>query len=200
MVYNITMYTSIKNEIVKDVLTQDQIADIYKEVDSASTKYVMELFSQNITDFRLPPSVESRVIELASAQSGINNLKIEEYQFARYRNTKEDGKDLKPNLFPHIDMFPEPRLTFDYQIGGNTTWPLVVLGNEFELTNNSALTFSGTHQPHWRVHKNFNDGEYIDMIFFHLKEIGAKPISESDRQGVTDLVNKFKEEYDKEKK
>lgn len=196
MVYNITMYSSVKNEIVKNVLSEEQIDRIYKAVDSAGARYVMELFSQNITDFQLPRDIELRIIELAQTQSGINSLKIEEYQFARYKNTKEQGKDLKPNLFPHIDMFPEPRLTFDYQIGGNSSWPLVVMEKEFELENNSALTFSGTHQPHWRVHKDFKDGEYIDMIFFHLKEIDAQPISDFEREAVVELVNNFKKKYE----
>lgn len=199
MVYNISMYFTVKNETINSVLTQDQIDKVYKAVDSLNTDYVMELFSQNITNFPLPYDVEQRVISLAEQQSGISNLMVAEYQFARYKNTKENGKDLKPNLFPHIDTFPQARLTFDYQIGGNTSWPLVVLGNEFTLENNSALIFSGTHQPHWRVHKDFEDGEYMDMIFFHLKEKDAPPLEDSDLQEIKDVVSKFRKEYEQEK-
>jgi hypothetical protein len=193
------MYSTVKNEIVKNVLTEEQIERVYSEVGSGKTNYVMELFSQNITDFNLPRDISDRIIYLAQEQSGIPNLQIEEYQFARYKNTPNDGKELKPNLFPHIDMFPEPRLTFDYQIGGNSTWPLVVMEKEFELENNSALTFSGTHQPHWRVHKDFNDDEYIDMVFFHLKQVGAQAISDQERSETVSLVDSFKIKYEEEK-
>ena len=36
---------------------------------------------------------------------------------------------------------------------------------------------SGTHQIHWRVKKVFSPEDFIDMIFFHLKKIGAEPKS-----------------------
>ena len=96
-----------------------------------------------------------------------------------------------PKLFPHFDGFPEPRLTFDYQIGSNTSWPLVVEDREYVLKDNQALTFSGTHQIHWRVHKDFSETDYLDMIFFHLKQKNAAPNPE----GHKDLMQQRKDKY-----
>ena len=121
----------------------------------------------------MPPEIANKIVNYCEEISGESDLEIAEYQFARYRNVTdpESGQRLLPNLTPHWDAaFEEPRFTFDYQIGGNTSWALVVENKEFTLTNNSALTFSGTHQIHWREKKVFSDSDYIDMVFFHLRK------------------------------
>jgi hypothetical protein len=167
-----------KNLIVENVLTEDEISMLYSVIDNPRSKYVMKLFAQTVSDFELPKSVEKKIIDYSEKISGESELEIAEYQFARYKNVvdQESGESLLPNLTPHWDAaFPQPRFTFDYQIGGNTSWPLVVEDREFTLTNNSALTFSGTHQIHWREKKLFSDNDYIDMIFFHLRKKNSQP-------------------------
>ena len=90
----------------------------------------------------------------------------------------EDGTIGAPFLSPHYDeTFKEPRFTFDYQMRSNTSWPLVVEEKQFALEDNQALTFSGTHQIHWRTKKEFSSEDFVDMIFFHLKKIKSEPKS-----------------------
>jgi hypothetical protein len=184
------------NIIVKDVLTKEEIEQIYSKVQDAHNSYLMELFTQNISDFRLPETIANKIVAYAENISGVNNLEISEYQFSRYKNTvKEDGSLGKPILPPHHDdTFKEPRFTFDYQIGGNTTWPIIVEDKVFELQNNEALTFSGTHQIHWRKKKTFADNEYIDMVFIHLRKINSEPKS----QDVSDIMNQKQEHFQKQ--
>lgn len=184
------------NIIVKDVLTKEEIEQIYSKVQDAHNSYLMELFTQNISDFRLPEAIANKIVAYAENISGVNNLEISEYQFSRYKNTvKEDGSLGKPILPPHHDdTFKEPRFTFDYQIGGNTTWPIIVEDKVFELQNNEALTFSGTHQIHWRKKKTFADNEYIDMVFIHLRKINSEPKS----QDVSDIMNQKQEHFQKQ--
>ena len=168
------------NEIVKNVLTEKEIQEIYKMLETPSQQYVMKRFNQKISDFRLPESVERKVIKHCEEISGETGLVISEYQFARYTNIylEEDGILGAPLLSPHYDeTFKEPRFTFDYQMRSNTTWPLVVEEREYPLEDNQALTFSGTHQIHWRTKKVFSDEDFIDMIFFHLKKSDAEPKS-----------------------
>jgi hypothetical protein len=105
---------------------------------------------------------------------------------------------LRPNLTPHFDEFEQSRFTFDYQLGGNTTWDLVVEEKEFTLLNNSALTFSGTHQIHWRKPKTFKDDEYIDMIFFHLKKKNSKELSAEHFYSMKTKVEFYSKIYDQE--
>jgi hypothetical protein len=165
------------NIIVKDVLTDVEIASIYKMLETPSQKYVMKRFNQKISDFQLPESVAKKIIGHCEKISGESGLIISEYQYARYTNIyEEDGTLGAPFLSPHYDeTFKEPRFTFDYQMSSNTSWPLVVEEREYALEDNQALTFSGTHQIHWRTKKVFSDEDFIDMIFFHLKKSNAEP-------------------------
>ena len=178
MVYNRTMKHDEKNVIVEDVLLQEEIDELYRIIENPYQKSVMKLFAQTVSDFDLPLSIRNKIVNYCEQISGESNLEIAEYQFAKYKNVNdpESGGRLLPNLTPHWDAaFAQPRFTFDYQIGGNTSWPLVVEDREFTLTNNSALTFSGTHQIHWREKKVFSDNDYIDMIFFHLRKKNSPP-------------------------
>jgi hypothetical protein len=186
------------NAIVESVLTDQEIDQIYNMIEQSSKKYVMKTFNQQISDFVLPDSVAYKVIKKCEELSGESDLEIAEYQFSIYEKTKEkDGTDRNPLLFPHYDgTFKEPRFTFDYQIGGNTTWPLVVEDKVFELQNNQALTFSGTHQIHWRVKKDFKAGERIDMIFFHLRKKNAVPKDESVNKTMDIKEQQFRKTYD----
>lgn len=193
MVYNINMNNKkishdLPNTIVKDVLTQDQIDRIYKSLENPSNTFFFNVYGQTISDFALPDDVRDRVVELAEKTCGVSDLEIAEYQFSRYAATDPDNL---PNLFPHFDKFDSPRLTFDYQIKSNTEWALSVEGKEFVLSDNQALTFSGTHQIHWRLHKTFGDDEHIDMVFFHLKQ----KVDEKSTQELTDLMQEKKDKY-----
>ena len=178
MVYNRYMKHNEENVIVENVLTEDEVSILYSTINNPRSNYIMKLFAQTVSDFELPDGVAKKIIDYSEKISGESNLEIAEYQFARYSNVtdSESGQSLFPNLTPHWDAaFAEPRFTFDYQIGGNATWPLVVEDKKFTLTNNSALTFSGTHQIHWREKKIFADSDYIDMIFFHLRKKNSQP-------------------------
>jgi hypothetical protein len=188
-----------KNVVIQEVLTKQEIEEIYWLVSQNKNKdYLMKAFTQNISNFDLPYRIAKKIITLAEDISGEAGLEIEDYQFARYKNTEDPdgGGMLFPSLTPHCDLtFPQPRFTIDYQIGANTSWPIVVEGEEFSLANNEALTFSGTHQVHWRTHKKFSDSEYVDMVFFHLRKRKSDPYSNADRDLIQEKINKFAQEY-----
>jgi hypothetical protein len=189
------MKTDELNIITKDILTEEEVAKVYDAVDLSSKAFLVEIHAQNVFDFPLEGPIAKKIISYCEAISGVSGLRIAEYQFARYEKTQSGEKVLEPRLTIHTDTFEEPRFTFDYQIGGNTSWPIVVDGKSFELKNNEALSFSGTHQIHWREPKIFNDGEYIDMVFFHLKKPNAEKISIEDKEKISLKLNKFLEEF-----
>lgn len=191
------MHFNEKNVVIKNVLTDEEIREIYSILQNPNRQYTNKVFNQDISDFNLPDPIRNKIIRYAEEISGVDNLEISEYQFSRYSNTvEEDGTVSRPSLFPHFDeTFAEPRFTFDYQIGGNTEWPIVVEGNNFCLNNNEALTFAGTHQVHWRTKKVFDDSQYIDMIFCHLRKIGAAPKEKDVNDIVMGRVQKYRTEY-----
>lgn len=186
-----------KNAIIKNVMSKEEVEEIYWLVEKSYNKYLMKTFTQTVSDFDLPYRIAKKIIAHAEEISGECGLEIESYQFAKYNKVvDEDGSVLMPNLTPHCDLtFPEPRFTFDYQIGGNTSWPLYVEGEKYVLSNNEALTFSGTHQVHWRERKTFSDTDYIDMVFFHLKKRVGTPYSPSVIEEVQHKIDGYMEMY-----
>lgn len=187
------------NTIVENILTDQEIEQLYQAISDSSKSYLHEKFYQNISDFKLPENIREKIIQHCESISGENNLDIEEYQFSKYKKIiKDDGTIGNPMLFPHYDeTFKEPRFTFDYQIKSNTSWPLVVEGKEFELKDNQALTFSGTHQIHWRLKKNFKDEEFIDMLFCHIKKKNSEPKNKDVNNIMSNKAKIYMEQYKK---
>lgn len=180
------------NTIIDNVLDEGEIEQIYKNIAGAYNSYVMERYGQQVSNFEMPTSALNKIIKYCEEVSGVTGLILEAYQFSRYeRFTKEDGNISSPKLVPHYDGFPEPRFTFDYQIRSNTSWPLFVEQKEFELKDNQALTFSGTHQIHWRSKKDFLPGQFVDMIFCHL----YSPNLEKNSQEHWDIMSEKERAY-----
>jgi hypothetical protein len=156
-----------KNIVVQNVLTDSELGDLLSSIKNPYNKYVMSMFVQQISDFKMPEKIEQKIISHVEKITGLSGFEME-YQFSRYELLDINGKTEVPSLRPHFDRFSEPRFTFDYQLDSNVSWPIYVEGTEFVLNNNEALTFSGTHQVHWRPSRDFVPGEFIEMIFCHL--------------------------------
>jgi len=174
-----------KNIIVKNVFSDNEIEQIKNSVNNSSGSAFIEPHCQLNNFIKLPENIILKITNYAREISGNNNLVLTEYCHAIYKNTKKNERIYRPSLFPHYDeTFLEPRFTFDYQLDANIDWPLVVAPDtEFVLENNQALTFSGTHQIHWRKPTIFNDDQYVQMIFCHL--------SDPNTTTKDDNVNKF---------
>jgi hypothetical protein len=70
----------------------------------------------------------------------------------------------KPNLPPHFDADTND-LILNIQLESNTDWLLGLNLETYLLKDNSALIFNGNKEIHWRVHKEFKEGEYVKMLF-----------------------------------
>jgi hypothetical protein len=179
------------NIVVEDVFTKDQIDSIYTAIETPHQELFMGLYGQDIKDFHMSKSVKDRILEICQELSGEPVLELVAYQFAKYTNN-----DVKlPNLTPHYDDFENARFTFDVQLRSNTDWSLFVEGKEFLLKDNQALTFSGTHQIHWREDKLFKDGEFVDMLFCHLNIPNDTRSLEENRELMLEKKKMFTEQY-----
>lgn len=166
------------NMIVDNVLTDEEIKQVYKALETPSGNNFVKVHCQYNTFIQLPQNVVDKFVEAARKASGNDNLVMTEYCHAKYNNRISDNgqTQYRPSLFPHYDeTFKEPRFTFDYQLDANTRWPIVVEDKPLVLENNQAATFSGTHQIHWREATKFSDDEYVEMIFCHLTDPTLPP-------------------------
>ena len=187
------------NTVVENVFTQDEINQVYKALENNSGNEFISQHAQANTFIDLPQSIVSKIEQKAREVSGNDNLVLTEYCHSRYSNvTSHCGKHhFKPSLFPHYDeTFKEPRFTFDIQLNANVDWPLTVAPDKtFILKNNQALTFSGTHQVHWREPIHFKDDEYVEMLFCHLSDPTLPTKDPEINQYMDNLVNDYRDKF-----
>lgn len=166
------MINNLKNQIIKNIFTKEEMELIYDHINSTPDEH-MRLHPQlghKIFLWGMPKSIQDKVLSVIQKYFD-TPLKLTEVSAARYANGYIDP----PNLYPHIDTFETPRLTFDIQLKSTRNWPIVVEGKEFVLRDNEAIIFSGTNQLHWRTKTKFRDDDIIDMLFCHFSEDSDSP-------------------------
>jgi hypothetical protein len=162
------MHVDEKNIIIDNFFTDSEIEQIYDHVKNTpeDKKILVDVFGHVAYFSGLPNEIVEK-IEKVSQKNYNKKIKLEAFCYARY----SIDYGIKPKLFPHYDdTFKEPRFTVDIQLKATKAWPIVVEGRPYTLKNNQALTFSGTHQIHWREKIAFDKNDYVDMIFCHFVE------------------------------
>ena len=152
-----------KNYIIDNVFTVEQVDYLHKIIDSSCINVVDAYNGRYLKglDGRLRKDIMSRVQQVAKDATGYD-LVPSDIGYSYYNN--QYGK---VELHPHIDK-NKTEFVIDYQLHGNVEWPIVVEKKEFTLKDNQALVFAGSDQPHWRPQREFVDGEFLGMIFFHF--------------------------------
>lgn len=188
------MNTNLPNKIYKNILSEQDIKDIYIEVEKAqeSQTMVLQQYRQKAYFIELPKHVIEKITNFVQ-NIYPEKLKLTEISFATYK--KINGED--PMLSPHFDStFEEPRFTFDLQLKSNILWPIVIEGRSYTLNNNEALVFSGTNQIHWRSNKKFKDDDFADMIFCHFSlEENSKKITLDETRELIKKLLYYKDEF-----
>lgn len=193
-----------KNIIIKDIFTEQEIKDLYSVIDNADMNdtFVQKAFCHRAYFINLPESIINKIKKVAQEHYD-KELELTEVSFARYSyDMYQDGlADVTPSLYPHFDnAFHEPRFTVDFQIKSNRSWPIIVEDREYLIEDNEALTFSGTHQIHWRPHTEWKEGEFIDLIFTHFaekdRELNSLDNDEDHKIFMKNLEDSYVEKWD----
>jgi len=98
----------------------------------------------------------------------------------------------EPTLRPHFDTPSNVVFILDYQLDGNTKWPISVKLEEFILENNECLVFDNNLAIHWRVPQKFKEGEILTMIFYSFTDENKEPPS---LQGQPEEIDKYFKHY-----
>lgn len=145
--------TFVWNEHAREPFPQEMMDSPAHMIQNTSLGKIM--FNLTFPDF-----VKDKLIDAAKKMG----LEVE-YFCATY--TEYSSKYGKPVLTPHKDS--QDFCLIDYQLDANTSWPLVIEENIYDLSNNDALIFLPSRLTHSRQDKVFVDDEYVKMIFFDMK-------------------------------
>jgi hypothetical protein len=187
------------NIIVEDVFNEEELLQIQNAVSKSHGSHLVEIFAQKINYIELSDSIIEKVTNIAKGISDNKNLVLTEFCHSRYNNIKNDNGDVlhRPTLFPHYDeTFEGPRFTLDYQLKANVDWPISVQPDKaFILKDNNAVTFSGTHQIHWREPKVFENDQFVEMLFFHFSDPTITDVDKDLKNTMDSQSLKYTKEY-----
>lgn len=187
-----------------DKLLSDEDAEVVKRIANEadqSKEYIVNSMFQFINNIYLPEEITDKIIKTCSDLVDGEELILKEYNFATYRRLEKGGKVYHPSLFPHYDYnFEEATLTLDYQIDASLDWPITVDGKEFGLKNNSAVSFIGSHQVHWRYEKEFGPDDFVQMIFFNFRFKNPKPVDYDTISEVKDKAKQYRDFFNNKNK
>jgi hypothetical protein len=173
-------------KLIKDLLSQEDISSIFKsiqdELDSRpvikedrptstvhpddATLYWKDFGRIDIRYPKISQHIIDKVFDIVKEKADpvFKDLKFQFVIYAEY-STMSGGN---PMLNPHFDVSDNSTLFLDYQLDSNTSWPIVVENDSFDLNNNDSLLFESVENIHYRPVKNFSDKEFVKMLFFRF--------------------------------
>jgi hypothetical protein len=192
------MNTKVINDLLSDVdkaRLLDAIANEFKTRPEARHKFPREDRDVNnhtayydgygridIKHPKIPKDILDKIYRLVEEHLD-DEYKPVTFDFAMYGEyTKRSGGD--PKLEPHFDSAESATVILDYQIESNTDWEIKIESDLFLLDDNSGLLFDPLCNIHSRIIKDFNDEDFVKMLFFRFKSsntISPKTIEDEKR-------------------
>jgi hypothetical protein len=181
--------------LIENIFSDEDMDHILKTVSNVDFQ-----IDNNLSRVRAIPAIKSmlplKIIEKfndIANQLGYPPLNMSSITYVEYSNLYG-----KPNLPPHFDG-DDNELIINMQIDANTVWPLGLNLDVYELKNNSALIFNPNKEIHWRTHKEFKDGEYVNMMFIRFVNYETKSdyshLKLSQNDPIFDDVRAFRDSY-----
>jgi hypothetical protein len=188
--------------VLKKVFTEEEVLRIsnivQKELDSRpkvyhkfprqdiNVDYSAAYFSGygriDVKHFNLPKDIIDRLTVLVknNLDESYENVKFDFVIYSEYN--KESGGN--PKLEPHFDVAKSSSVILDYQLKSNRSWGIDVESEIFTLEDNSGMLFDPLEKIHSRPIVDFEDGEFVGMLFFRFntnKEVLEKTKDMEDR-------------------
>lgn len=124
-----------------------------------------------ILELKLRQDIKDRVVEVARS-AGFD------VEFFDATYTEYSSKYGRPNLESHTDF--QHFCLMDYQLEANTSWPLYIEDQTYDLKDNDSIIFIPSKLVHGRIDKEFEDTDVVKMIFFDMT-FNSEPIETGDK-------------------
>jgi hypothetical protein len=149
--------------VVNNIFLQEEIDSIYERIKTKEPVLDTEL-GRVVFYNALEVLDYDAISRLSNIVKNITDLPLTIFDAAYVEYNSLYGK---PNLPPHFDG-DSSDLIITIQVESNVDWALGLNLETYHLKDNSALIFNQNKEIHWRVHKEFNDGDYVRMFFVRL--------------------------------
>lgn len=183
MVYNRVMDTghAPKNKIVPHIIkgffTEEEVEVLLAIVNyqkRASVEVLGDFYAPLILpkmarmqiEVMYPPSIRRKLEMFASEMVG-EEVFMSHNSYLSYN--QEHSPEVNPKLPPHYDSDNYfTKLTMDYQLDSNISWPIVIEDERFSLEYGDLLVFWGAGQAHWRDPVRFKEGDNTEVLTMHF--------------------------------
>lgn len=184
----------MENKIIENVFSEKEIDDINAAALSKQDDIEIQTFLGRTRldyDFKdidkLPKSIIDKANGLIKEFSDCEKRK---YSFRYFTLVEYNNQYGMPQLGPHKDTCAFTG-TILCQLESNTSWDLYVEGVAYSLKDNSALLINARDQDHWRLHKDFSDGDYIKMVFLHYLDLNDQEMNYSNADQLHEVNMKW---------
>jgi hypothetical protein len=176
----------MKTQVLKNILSNEDKSRIFKIVDeelsyrpvrrqpnpsritdTGDTTNIIENYGRlEMKYINLPEDIMEKLHSIVEKSSDevFPDLAFGFVIYAEY--SKSYGKN--PMLDPHFDISDVHTIILDYQLESNTSWEIAVESEKFILEDNSGLLFEPENNIHYRPAKNFQDDEFVKMLFIRF--------------------------------
>lgn len=147
---------------INDIFTDEELKLLYELFNTSVSGGTDDRLGRSlvfIENKNIPKSIFNKLFDIVSKISGLDLVMHSALGVEYNKNYGE------PNLPPHCDG-SDSDIIVDFQLKANTSWDLGMETTIYTLEDNSALVFNPNEYVHWRPHKTFKNGEYLQMIFF----------------------------------
>lgn len=147
--------------LITNVLSPEmhqQLKDVIHNMDKSGLE-VHDTYGRLVMHFETPANVLKAIYEIV--QSITSEELVVKNSAMAVTYSKEYGV---PNLPPHFDG-DDTEMLFNYQLESNVCWPLGYGTQTYAMRDNDVLMIQPNHKAHWRLPQEFEDGEYVTMLF-----------------------------------
>jgi hypothetical protein len=203
----VSMANPITPVKIEHFFTKENVDSVYETVNDLMRKgeedhgdryhYMTKLTNNGFIAILSPEGFDKSISQAFydKASELIENPAPVGFLFARYTWDSGDA----PTLLPHCDRSEKKMgLYGTVQLDATLDWDFYVEDEKFEMQHNTAVWFTGTHQPHWRPDKDFGPNDFYDIIICQTHSLNDEyMLTEQDRdimdQKATDCAQRHKD-------
>lgn len=166
---------NITPHIIRDFFTQEELdvilaivkyQKIAKDLNEFYAPLILPKMARMQIEVMYPIHIQRKLEQFASEMVGEEVLM---YHNSYLSYNKIHNPEANPKLPPHYDSDNYfSKLTIDYQLDSNISWPITIEERTFDLKYGDLLVFWGAGQAHWREPVLFKDGDSTEVLTMHF--------------------------------